>query len=134
MADEGGKKTELATERTEYAEDRTVLANERTYAGWMRTGLAAVGVGVGFNALFGRMEPEWLPKVIATLLLGIAIFIFVAAERRACAIISRLRTHEVETLRIRNLRWITAGLVLATLGLIGAFWFAKLKPGGGMMG
>jgi putative membrane protein len=131
---EGGDKTELAAERTDFAEDRTVLANERTYAGWLRTGLAAVGVGVGFNALFGKMEPVWLPKAIATLLLVIAIFIFWSAERHACAVIARLKTHDVETVRIRNLRLMTAGLVLATLGLIGAFWFARMKTGGGMMG
>ena len=82
MADTEDRKA-LAAERTDYAEDRTVLANERTFAGWLRTGLAAMGVGVGFNALFGRLEPDWVPKAIATLLLAIAIVIFFAAERRA---------------------------------------------------
>ena len=130
MAASDDDKTELAAERTDFAEDRTILANERTYAGWMRTGLAAVGVGVGFNALFGKMEPAWAPKAIATLLLAIAIFIFAAAERRACSVISRLKTHEVETVRIGNLRLITAGLILATLGLIAAFWLARTSSEG----
>ena len=128
MAD-GGTKEHLAEERTDLAEDRTILANERTYAGWMRTGLAAVGVGVGFNALFSTLEPAWIPKAIATLLLLTAIFIFVAAERRACAIIARLHTHEVETVRIRNLRLITAALIVATIGLIAAFWLLEMKAG-----
>lgn len=66
MADEDKAPLDLASTRTDLAEDRTVLANERTFAGWMRTGLAAVGIGLGFNALFGKMEPEWLPKLIAT--------------------------------------------------------------------
>lgn len=126
--EEAGPKEQLAEDRTDLAEDRTVLANERTFAGWMRTGLAAVGVGVGFNALFGRMEPDWVAKAIATLLLAIAVFIFVAAERRACAVIARLNTHAVETVRIRNLRLITLALVAATAGLIVAFWLLDVKP------
>ena len=67
---------DLASARTDLAEDRTVLANERTFAGWMRTGLAAVGIGLGFNALFGKMAPEWLPKLIATgfIISGVIIF------------------------------------------------------------
>ncbi|HEY9553776.1 DUF202 domain-containing protein [Allosphingosinicella sp.] len=39
------------------AEDRTVLANERTFAGWVRTGLATIAIGLGFSALFRQMEP-----------------------------------------------------------------------------
>jgi putative membrane protein len=133
MAAEPGQgesaKQQLAEERTDFAEDRTILANERTYAGWMRTGLAAVGVGVGFNALFATLQPAWIPKAIATLLLVVAIFIFVAAERRACAILSRLKAHEVEAERVRNLRLITAGLILATVALIAAFWLLEMKAG-----
>jgi len=125
-------KDELAGERTDLAQDRTVLANERTYAGWMRTGLAAMGVSVGFNALFGRLEPAWVPKAIATLLLLIAIFIFVSAERRAQWVRSHVKTHEVETLGIANLRrLITAGLVLVALALGAAFWLLEMKTGAG---
>jgi putative membrane protein len=124
-------KDELAGERTDLAQDRTVLANERTYAGWMRTGLAAMGVSVGFNALFGRLEPAWVPKAIATLLLLIAIFIFVSAERRAQWVRSHIKTHEVETLGIANLRLITAGLVLVALALAAAFWLLEMKTGAG---
>ena len=40
------ERTDLAEDRTEWAEDRTIMANERTFAGWMRTGLAAVGIGL----------------------------------------------------------------------------------------
>ena len=80
MADDAREK--LAEARTDMAEDRTILANERTFAGWMRTGLAAVGIGLGFNALFQRIEPAWVPKAIATIILAIGIFIFVSAERR----------------------------------------------------
>ena len=132
MAEPKEDKQALAEDRTNLAEDRTLLANERTFAGWMRTGFAAIAVGVGFNALFNKMEPEWVPKAIATVFLVIAIFIFAAAERRACSIISRLHTHEIETVRVRNLRLITGAIVVATVGLIAALWLLKIKqPGGG---
>lgn len=118
----GEDKQQLAEDRTDLAEDRTVLANERTFAGWLRTGLAAIGIGLGFNALFTRLEPPWVPKAIATVFLAIAIFIFVAAERRACAVLGRLATHQVKSLRRVNLRLITWALSLATLALIAGIW------------
>ena len=103
-----------------------MLANERTYAGWMRTGFAAVAVGVGFN-LLTKMQPIWIPKAIATSFLLIAISIFIAAERRACSIIERLHTHEVETVRIRNLRLITGAVVAATAALVAAIWLLEIE-------
>ncbi|HLL59179.1 MAG TPA: DUF202 domain-containing protein [Allosphingosinicella sp.] len=123
-------KQQLAEDRTDLAEDRTVLANERTFAGWMRTGFAAVALGVGFNALFNKMEPTWIPKAIATAFLLIAIFVFVSAERRARRIMDRLHTHKVKTLNIGNLRIITASTTLASLALVAAIWLVKLKAGG----
>lgn len=127
MADE---KEQLAEDRTDLAEDRTVLANERTFAGWMRTGFAAVGIALGFNALFGKMEPTWVPQAIATVFLLIGIVIFAAAERRACSVLKRLHAHQVETVRIRNLRLITAATILATGALIAAIWLLEVRPGG----
>lgn len=117
-----GNKEELAEDRTDLAEDRTLLANERTFAGWMRTGMAAVGIGLGFNALFNTLRPEWIPKAIATAFLLIGIFIFIAAERRACSITARLDAHQVETFRPMNIRLVTIVLVLATLALIAGIW------------
>jgi inner membrane protein YidH len=113
---------DLARMRTDFAEDRTVLANERTFASWTRTGFAAIGIGLGFHALFGRIEPLWLPRAVATAFLAIAILIFIAAERRACIVIRRLHTHEVETVKIGVVRLITIVTVAATLALIAAIW------------
>ena len=48
-------RTEYAQDRTEFAEDRTLMANERTFAGWMRTGLAAVGVRAGLQRVVRRI-------------------------------------------------------------------------------
>ena len=128
MADSADKQ-HLAEERTDFAEDRTILANERTYAGWMRTGFASIAVGVGFN-LLTELEPVWVPKAIATAFLAIAICIFIAAERRACAVIRRLHAHEVETVHVRFLRLVTAAVIVATIALIAALWLLRLKGGG----
>ncbi|HEX8216604.1 MAG TPA: DUF202 domain-containing protein [Allosphingosinicella sp.] len=127
MADSADKQ-KLAAERTDFAEDRTVLANERTFAGWMRTGFASVAVGVGFN-LLTELEPVWVPKAIATAFLLIAIAIFIAAERRACAVVRRLHTHEVRTVRVGFLRLLTAAIIATTLALIAALWLLRLKGG-----
>jgi putative membrane protein len=122
VADE---KEQLAEARTDLSEDRTLLANERTFAGWMRTGFASIGVGLGFNVLFKMIEPSWLPKAIATIFLLIGIFIFVTADRRACAIHGRLHAHEVQTFRSSNMRLITIGVSVATAALIAAIWMVK---------
>ena len=124
-------KQELAEDRTDLAEDRTVLANERTFAGWMRTGFAAVAIGVGSNALFDKMDPPWIPKAIATAFLFIAIFVFVSAERRARKVMDRLDTHKVKTLNVGNLRIIMTSTTVATVALIAALWLVKVKTDGG---
>ena len=113
---------ELARVRTDFAEDRTVLANERTFASWVRTGFAGIGIGLAFHALFGRIEPLWVPRAVATAFLVIAIIIFLAAERRACHVIRRLHTHQVETVKVGVVRLITVVTVAATLALIAALW------------
>ena len=115
-------KEELSERRTEFAEDRTVLANERTFASWFRTGFASVAIGLGFQALFLRMEPPWVPKSIATLFLLLAIFLFVAAERRACKVLQRLHTHDVKEFNNRRLRLMVIIASVGVLALIAAMW------------
>ena len=116
------EKDVLAESRTNLAEDRTVLANERTFAGWMRTGLTAIGIGLGFHALFGKIEPPWVPKAIATAFLLVGIFVFVVAARRACAVMDRFHPHQVETFKAVNIRLITYAVVAATLALAAGIW------------
>ncbi|MGJ8572419.1 MAG: DUF202 domain-containing protein [Hoeflea sp.] len=87
---------ELAEDRTDWAEDRTILANERTFAGWMRTGLAAVGIGLGFQAIFRAAEPTWAAKAAATIFIAIGIFIFYAAHRQSGKLLARLDAHTAE--------------------------------------
>lgn len=113
---------EAAEQRTDLAEDRTILANERTFAGWLRTSFGAVAIGLGFNALFQTLEPAWVPKAIATVFLVLAIFLVIAAERRACAVMDRLQPHEVKSFRQINLRLVAWATATATAALIAAVW------------
>ncbi len=116
------ERTDLAEDRTEWAEDRTIMANERTFAGWMRTGLAAVGIGLGFNALFGTLEPLWVPKAIATLFMIIGIFIFWAAQRNGCAVLARLSSHQATPVKPTNMRIISGLMGSGAIALIIAIW------------
>ena len=112
----------LAEDRTDWAEDRTIMANERTFAGWMRTGLAAVGIGLGFNALFGKLEPAWAPKLIATLFIAIGIFIFWAAQKNGCAVQERLHSHQAEPVKTLNLKLIAGAMALGGAALALSIW------------
>lgn len=116
------KGAELAADRTDLAEDRTVLANERTFAGWMRTGLASIGIGVGFNVLFDKLEPIWVPKAVATAFILIGIFIFWAAERRSCAVLSRLDAHHIAEFGTGHLRAIAIVLSLGAMIVAIGLW------------
>lgn len=114
--------TAAARKRTDWAEDRTVLSNERTFGSWLRTGFGAIGIGLGFHALFGRIHPLWVPRAVATAFLLLAVIIFAAAERRSTVVVRRLHTHEVETIKIGVLRLITAVTIAATLSITAALW------------
>ena len=63
---------------------------------------------------------------VATAFLVIAVIVFIAAERRACVVIRRLHTHQVETVRIGVLRLITIIAVLATVALATAMWLSPI--------
>lgn len=121
--------SEPAASRTALAEDRTILASERTFASWMRTSLASVAIGVGFQALFSKMEPAWVPKVIATGFLLLAIAVIVLAQRRAAAVMDRLSAHVVVTAKAVNLKLLTAAVSTGTLALIAAMWLLQALEG-----
>ena len=121
-------RNELAKERTDLAEDRTLLANERTFAGWLRSGFASVGIGLGFHVLFEAMQPQWVPKAIATAFLLIGIYMIVVAERRACRVLERMDAHKVSEMQPANLRVIAVISVAATLALITAIWLLEMGP------
>lgn len=126
-SDDDIDKDDLAEGRTHLAEDRTVLAHERSFASWLRTGMASVGIGLGFNALFKSLDPSWIPKAIATGFLLIAVFIFITAERRACAVIRRLEAHKVKTLKPMRMKQLAWALSLMALALSVAIWLFEFR-------
>lgn len=107
-------RTDWAEDRTDWAEDRTILANERTFAGWMRTGMAAIGVALGLKAVFGDFEPTWLAKAGATLFIVVAILIFWAARQSSCRTQNWMNDHAVER------QSATRTTIIATILSIGA--------------
>ncbi len=117
------KRTDFSEYRTDFAEDRTLMANERTFAGWLRTGLASVGIGIGFNALFSKMEPDWLPRAIATCFIIAGLMIFYLAERNASAVLKRLDMHSIKPLNRMNLRLVAGVMALGSLSLLFGLWF-----------
>ena len=120
------ERTHLAEDRTDWAEDRTLMANERTFAGWMRTGLASVGIGLGFNALFGKLDPAWLARAIATVFILIGIFVFWAAQRNGCAVQTRLKAHHAEPIKTMNMRAIAAFMALGSSALAVGMWLMDM--------
>lgn len=90
----------------------------------MRTSFASLAIGVGFHALFGEMQPGWLPRAIATLFLLLAIALVILAERRATSVLARLSPHVIVTSRPMNLRLFTVVIVVGAGALIAAIWFS----------
>lgn len=89
-------KTDWAERRTDWAEDRTLLANERTFAGWMRTGMAALAVAIGLKAVFGEFQPTWIAKAVATIFILSALLIFGASAHEARKAQARISSHDAE--------------------------------------
>ncbi|MEO6092019.1 MAG: DUF202 domain-containing protein [Novosphingobium sp.] len=98
------------------------MASERTFSGWARTAMAAIGIGLGFHALFKMVEPTWVPKAIATAFISLAIFIIVAAERRARTLYRRLTAHQVKELGGINLKIMATAISAGAVCLIVALW------------
>ena len=115
-------RTAYSEMRTDWAEDRTALAAERTFAGWMRTAFAAIGIGIGFNALFEKLEPAWVPKAIASAFILIGIVVMYLAQRRACAAFERLSAHAVNLPAQPRLRMLSGLVCAGGLALVVAFW------------
>ena len=115
-------RTDLAEDRTELAEDRTLMAVERTMASWMGTSFGAIGVGLGFRALFGRVDPPWLPRLVASAFMVLAIVIVLSAERRSCRALKRLSSHTIEPPASPGLRFSAYGIAAGAALLIVAIW------------
>ena len=63
--------------RTNWAHERTRLAKERTFSSWVRSGLSAIGVGLGLVKLLPDVEPHWMMQLIGILFIGAGTIVFV---------------------------------------------------------
>jgi putative membrane protein len=115
--------TELALDRTEWAEDRTILANERTFAGWMRTGMAALGMALGLKAVFGDFEPTWLAKAASSIFVVIAILIFYAAARNSAKAQARIDSHITQPQSVTRFKLLASLLALGAVSTGLILWF-----------
>ncbi|MXO97102.1 DUF202 domain-containing protein [Erythrobacter aquimaris] len=116
------KSTEWAEFRTDLAEDRNIMAMERTFAGWMRTAFAAIGIGLGFRAVFGEFQPPWLAKAIATMFIVGGAWLAVTAERRACKTLARLDPHEFEAISTPNFKVMAYAVATGSAILVAGLW------------
>lgn len=91
----------------------------------MRTGLAAVGIGLGFHALFGKLEPTWLPRAIATMFILIGISVFYVAQKKGCEVVDRLNAHHSKPVQRVNLRVIAIVMSLASAALVVGLWMMQ---------
>jgi len=114
--------TKLAENRTEWAEDRTIMANERTFASWTGAGMGAIGLALGFKAIFGDFEPTWVARLIALVPLCAAVILFWAAERKATKTLNRLTEHDIKATGHITLKLIAALMSLTALGTGYILW------------
>ena len=113
---------ELAEDRTDWAEDRTILANERTFAGWMRTGMASLAVAVGLKAVFGDFDPTWAAKLVATIFVIAAVYIFWAAHDAASQTLERLTDHHANAQPNARMKTLAVIFSFASVAVGGILW------------
>lgn len=111
--DEQPVKAETASARLE--EDRTVLANEQTYTAWVRTGLAALATGVGFERFLSGAMPDWTIRAIAVILILFSACAFFLAIWHYTHLGLRLQNADIKGLPIRLLIFLTASLGVAVI-------------------
>lgn len=98
------------------------MAVERTMASWISASFAAIGVGLGLRALFARIEPPWVPRLIASLFMILAIVMVIAAEQRMCRALGRLSPHMVKPPSRKGLRLAAYGVAAGAAVLIAGIW------------
>ena len=116
------KSTAWAELRTDLAEDRSIMAMERTFAGWMRTAFAAIGIGLGFRAVFGEFQPPWLAKAIATMFIVGGAWLAITAERRAAKTLGRLDPHKFEAISRPNFKIMAYAVAIGAAVLTAGLW------------
>ncbi len=113
---------DMAATRTAWAEDRTLLANERTFAGWMRTGMACIGLALGMKAVFKDTEYPLLAKGVAEVFIIVAISIFWSAAVKSRQAQRRMNDHDVEAQSHQKMTALAAVLTIAAIATGLTLW------------
>ena len=119
MADDDG-----LGERRALASDRTALANERTLAAWWRTAMAAFALALGFAALFGGVEPAWLIRAGAMLLVLLGALILWTASTTYERTAKQIETQHIVAVSRRVVRVGTLLLAVVAAVCAAAVWLA----------
>jgi len=106
----------------ELSEDRTTMANERTFSSWTGAGMGAIGLALAFKAVFGPFDPDWVAKAISTIPLMAAVFLFISAQKKACATLDWLTERKVEATGKRSYKIVSGLLCLTSVGAAFILW------------
>ena len=104
-------RTEQAGERTEWAQHRTLLANERNFSAWIRTSLAAIGVGLAVATFVDTEGAQPLTILLGVILVLIGAGVSVMALWRYKKISSVLEEEGIQV----TPKWIVFSLIGALL-------------------
>jgi putative membrane protein len=112
-------KNDYPDNRTNWAHERTRLAKERTFSAWLRSGLSAVGVGLGLVKLLPSVEPRWMMQTIGGLFIAAGGVIFVMGYQTYSTVIKKLEKDGFEGIPSFFMGVLTAIMLLgAILGFI----------------
>lgn len=113
---------DMAQDRTDWAEDRTLMANERTFSSWMGTGLGSVGVAIGMKAVFGSFDPTWAAKLVASIFIVAALFMFWSARNQALKTFERLNKNDAEVTPSKSYTILTGIMSLGAVATAAILW------------
>ena len=109
----------LTDSRTNWAHERTRLAKERTFSAWLRSGLSAVGVGLGLAKLLPSVEPRWMMQAIGILFIGAGGIVFIMGFQTYHNVMKKLEEEGFKGIPSSYMGVLTSMMLLgAILGLI----------------
>ena len=106
--------------------DRTVLANERTWLAWLRTGLALLAGGLAVAKFMKTALPPFTALSIASLLVLLAIAVFLLATWRYSSIRLRMAHLDIDALPAGTARAISGFLALCASCALAGLWLMTL--------
>ena len=114
--------------REELAQDRTALASERTFASWTRTGLAFLAAGLGIAKFVDSSASLPLIRIMALLLILLAILSFVLGAVRYTALCKKLKRLDIALIPHQIILLISGTLVACSVIGLFAIWIMTGVP------